>query len=245
MPESPATQTNPARILLVDDDRPLCEMLGEFLTGEGFDPDIVHSGQAAIDALHAAQSGEISMVVLDITMPGLDGFETLRRIRTFSAIPVLMLTARGDEMDRIIGLEIGADDYLPKPFNSRELAARLRAVLRRSKNSGERDSAAEQTALSLDDLTLETGSQSILRDGDLIPLTSTEYAIAELLIRSAGEVVTKEEISKSALGRRWTPYDRSLDTHIANLRKKLGPSPNNEPRIKTLRGKGYLFAIHH
>jgi DNA-binding response OmpR family regulator len=223
-----------ARVLLVDDDKELCEMLSEYLAADGFEVSAVHDGGSGVTE---AGRGDYDVVVMDITMPVLDGFEALRRIRTASAVPVLMLTARGDELDRIVGLEIGADDYLPKPFNPRELVARLRAILRRARPPAESGGGL----LEIDDLTLEPGSRSLLKNGRPVDLTATEYGVVEMLARSAGEVVAKDALSREVLGRELTPYDRSLDTHIANLRKKLGPLANGVPRIKTVRGKGYLL----
>jgi len=221
------------RVLLVDDDLQLCQMLAEYLQGEGFEVVTVHDGRAGVAA---AGAENIDVVVMDITMPVMDGFEALRMIRKTSDIPVLMLTARGDEVDRIVGLEIGADDYLPKPFSSRELVARLRAILRRAKiSSGETGRVAHGQ------ISLEPGSQSIFRNGEPVPVTATEFFIAELLLRSAGKVVSKEELTEKALGRRLSAYDRSLDTHMANLRRKLGTADDGSPLIKTVRGQGYIF----
>lgn len=228
------------RLLLVDDDAELCRMLTEYLTADGFAVDAVHDGQAGIDAVReaAARGRDFDAVILDITMPVLDGFETLRRLRAVASVPVVMLTARGDETDRIVGLELGADDYLPKPFNPRELAARLRAVLRRGARAG--PSTAEPP-LRCGDLVLDPGARSVYLDGSALAVTATEFSILETLVRDAGQVVSKADLSERALGRRWTPYDRSLDTHLANLRRKLGSGPDGEHRIKTLRGQGYLF----
>ena len=222
-------------ILLVDDDRELCAMLAEYLQGEGFSVIALHDGQAGVDAV---RSSPPAAVVMDITMPRLDGFEALRQMRRFSNVPVVMLTARGDELDRIVGLEIGADDYLPKPFNPRELTARLRAVLRRTVPGSE----TTADLLQVGDLTIEPAARSVTRDGkEQIELTSTEFAVLEVLARKAGTVVAKEELSVQVLGRRLTPFDRSLDTHISNLRRKLGPGPAGDARIKTVRGRGYLL----
>lgn len=232
-----------ARILLVDDDTELCEMLGEYLTADGFGVEAVHNGQAGLDSVAAAagQDHDFDVVILDITMPLLDGFETLRRLRVVSTVPVLMLTARGDETDRIVGLELGADDYLPKPFNPRELAARLRAVLRRSRLTGATTGGTSDKPLEIGGLTLERGSRTARFHGQPLALTSTEFAVLEVLGEAAGNVVTKQELSERALGRRWTPYDRSLDTHLSNLRRKIGPDQDGVPRIKTIRGQGYLL----
>ena len=221
------------RVLLVDDDLQLCQMLAEYLMGEGFEVAMVHDGQAGVDAAYA---GDVDVVVMDITMPVMDGFEALRQIRKASHVPVLMLTARGDEVDRIVGLEIGADDYLPKPFNPRELVARVRAILRRTQIS-----SGQTRRLVQGQISLEPGSQSLFRNGEPVPVTATEFYIAELLLRSAGKVVSKEELMEKALGRRLSVYDRSLDTHMANLRKKLGTADDGLPLIKTVRGQGYIF----
>jgi len=233
-----------ARVLLVDDDRQLCEMLTEYLSTDGYAVAAVHDGQAGVDALREADSGTYDAVVLDITMPVLDGFEALRRLRTFSSIPVLMLTARGDELDRIVGLEIGADDYLPKPFNPRELSARLRAILRRSRASVEQQVAGAAELLRAGDLVLDGASLSVRLNELAIDVTATEFAVLDALVRARGRVVGKDDLSRQALGRRWMPDDRSIDTHIANLRRKLGPGGDGEPRIKTVRGQGYLFIAH-
>lgn len=224
------------RVLLVDDDLQLCQMLAEYLNGEGFEVVTVHDGQAGVDA---ANAGNVDVVVMDITMPVMDGFEALRRIRKASDVPVLMLTARGDEVDRIVGLELGADDYLPKPFSSRELVARLRAILRRTQVSSK-----ETGRIAEGQISIEPGSQSLFRNGEPVPVTATEFVIAELLLRAAGKVVSKEELTEKALGRRLTVYDRSLDTHMANLRKKLGTADDGSPLIKTVRGQGYIFVTH-
>jgi len=224
------------QVLLVDDDPSLCEMLCEYLSADGFEVNAVHDGQAGVDAVRAAQH---DVVVMDITMPVLDGFGALRKIREFSTIPVLILTARGDELDRIVGLEIGADDYLPKPFNPRELSARLRAIMRRVRPVG--GEVMPEAVLSEGDLCIQTGARSVQIDAGEVPVTSTEYSIIELLLRKVGQIVSKDELSEHALGRRLLPYDRSLDTHMANLRKKLGNLADGKPRIKTVRGQGYLL----
>jgi len=232
-----------ARVLLVDDDTELCQMLAEYLSADGFSVMAEHDGQAGIDAVQAAaeQGHEFDVMVLDITMPVLDGFETLRRLRAFTTVPVLMLTARGDETDRIVGLELGADDYLSKPFNPRELAARLRAILRRCRLTGAQSAQAAEALLELGDLSLDRGSLTAFYQGQPLALTATEFTVLEVLARNAGQVVTKQDLSERALGRRWMPYDRSLDTHLSNLRRKLDPGADGEVRIKTIRGRGYLL----
>jgi len=233
-----------ARVLLVDDDRQLCDMLTEYLAADGFAVTAVHDGQAGVDALRDTDGDTCDVVVMDITMPVLDGFEALRRLRTFSSIPVLMLTARGDELDRIVGLEIGADDYLPKPFNPRELTARLRAILRRARTPNGPASDEADRELRVGDLVLDGDTRSVCLNDIAIEVTSTEFAVLEALARARGRVVGKDDLSRQALGRRWMPADRSLDTHISNLRRKLGPSGDGGPRIKTVRGQGYLFIMH-
>lgn len=222
-------------VLLVDDDRELCGMLRSYLDAENFTVHAVHDGQAGVERL---RDERFDVVVMDITMPVLDGFAALREMRRFSDVPVLMLTARGDETDRIVGLELGADDYLPKPFNPRELSARLKAILRRARPS--RGTVAE--VLEVGDLRLDPAAQSVMLDGRPVRVTATEFVVLELLARSAGELVRKDRLSAHALGRRVTPFDRSLDTHIANLRRKLGAGRDGEPRIRTVRGQGYLLA---
>jgi two-component system response regulator CpxR len=217
-------------ILIVDDDKELGAMLGDYLSAEGFQVSHAGDGQAGVDAVAA---GEYSLVVMDITMPVMDGFEALRRIRQFSEVPVLMLTARGEEFDRIVGLELGADDYLPKPFNPRELAARLKAILRRARPAAPSSSAA------LGDLRLDAGTRKLFLHGEPVPVTATEFSIMQVLIADAGSVVDKDRLSREALGRALTPFDRSLDTHVSNLRRKLGNTEGGETRIKTIRGRGY------
>lgn len=178
------------------------------------------------------------MVVLDVMLPGLNGFDVLHQIRALSKIPVLMLTARGDDVDRIVGLEIGADDYLPKPFNPRELAARIRAILRRTSSTENRDA----TRIVVGDVEMETGTRLVRRSGGIVDLTVVEYDILEKLLRAAGRILTREELSKQVLGRESSPFDRSIDMHISNLRKKLGHRVGDAERIKTVRGVGYIYA---
>jgi two-component system response regulator CpxR len=223
------------RVLVIDDDLELCELLEEYLGGEGFAVDAVHDGVAGAER---ATAGEHDLVVLDVMLPGLNGLDVLRRIRESSGVPVLMLTARGEEVDRIVGLEIGADDYLPKPFNPRELAARMRAVLRRTV-AGSGGGAEER--LEVADLRLDPARRSARRAGQDVELTGIEFELLAVLVRSAGTVVPRDELSRSALGRRASPFDRSLDVHVSNLRRKLGPLPDGGDRIKTVRGVGYQY----
>lgn len=220
-------------ILLIDDDVELCELVSEYLGGEGFAIDVAYDGTAGLDR---ALGGGHELIILDVMLPGLTGFEVLRRLREASSVPVLMLTARGEEVDRIVGLEMGADDYLAKPFNPRELAARIRAVLRRAQ-------AAPETGerLVVNDLVVDLGTRSVTVDGAEIELTGVEFSLLESLARSAGNVVSRDELSRAALYRRASAFDRSLDVHISNLRRKLGPSEDGGARIKTVRGVGYQY----
>lgn len=226
------------RILIIDDDVTLCELVKEYLEPLGFAVEAVHQGHAGAER---AAAGEHSLVVLDVMLPGLDGFEVLRRIRAQSGIPVLMLTARGDDVDRIVGLEIGADDYLPKPFNPRELAARIRAILRRTE-AGQTKGDSSTRTLTAGDVEIESGTRAVRCAGKVIDLTAVEYDLLEKLLRSAGRIMTREELSKDVLGRNSSPFDRSIDVHISNLRRKLGPKVGGLERIKTVRGVGYIYA---
>ncbi|HSS20599.1 MAG TPA: response regulator transcription factor [Pyrinomonadaceae bacterium] len=226
------------QILIIDDDVALCELVTEYLAPLGFQIESVHRGDTGAER---AIAGKHSLVVLDVMLPGLNGFEVLRRIRSESKVPVLMLTARGDDVDRIVGLEIGADDYLPKPFNPRELTARIRAILRRAQAE---DSATLNiaTTVSVGDVELDSGTRAVSRGGDNVELTSVEFDLLEKLMRAAGRIVTREELSKQVLGRSSSPFDRSIDMHISNLRRKLGRQAGTNERIKTVRGVGYIYA---
>ena len=234
------------RVLIVDDDRELCELVAELLIGEGFD---VEAASSSDEGLRRALAGEHSLVVLDVMMPRMNGFEVLRRIRAEgSAIPVLMLTARGEDIDRIVGLEIGADDYLPKPFNPRELVARINAILRRFKPAHTDaliDSAKAASLLEvikIGDLEVDTGTRHVKRGGVGVELTNVEYEILLMLLASAGRVIKREDLVRSTLGRELSVFDRSIDMHISHLRKKLGHNIGEVERIKTVRGVGYIYA---
>ena len=221
------------RVLLIDDDTELCDLLGRILKSEGFDVTAVHEGT---EGAARAVEGDFAVVVLDVMLPGLGGLDVLRRIRAASRVPVVMLTARGEDMDRILGLELGADDYVPKPFNPRELLARIRAVLRRTAATpgvGDR--------LVVGDLEVDTGERSVRRGGEVVEATTVEFDLLLVLMRDAGRVVSREELVRKVLGREFTPFDRSIDTHVSNLRKKLGPRPDGLDRIKSVRGAGYLY----
>jgi two-component system response regulator CpxR len=223
-------------VLVVDDDVELCSLVQEYLTAEGFTLKAVHDGE---QGLQKALTGEYSMVVLDVMLPGINGFEVLRRIRSVSKIPVLLLTARGEDVDRIVGLEIGADDYLPKPFNPRELVARIRAILRRTK-PGSAD--GEPEILSVGDVELDPATRSVQRAGQPVDLTSVEFNLLEVLLREAGRVVTRERLVNAVLSRKFMPFDRSIDMHVSKVRRKLGDSEEDGDHIKTIRGVGYMFA---
>ena len=229
---------SPINVLLVDDDEEFADLVAEFLIAEGgFRVTQRHDGVSGVEA---AVTESFDVIVLDVGLPELNGFESLKLIRKKVDTPVVMLTARGDDIDRILGLEIGADDYLPKPCNLRELVARIRAITRRIGRTQENaDSGGHGTVIG--DLKIEAGSQSVFRSDKLIALTGAEYLVLEALVQSAGQVVDKDSIARHALGRRIMPYDRSVDAHVSNLRKKLGPLSDGRQRIKTVRGRGYLY----
>jgi two-component system, OmpR family, response regulator CpxR len=227
----------PKKILIIDDDTGLCELLVSYLASEGFDVEAAHDGAEGADR---AVGGDYAMIVLDVMLPSLNGFEVLRRIRQSSQVPVLMLTARGDEIDRIVGLEMGADDYLPKPFNPRELVARLRAIQRRLQ-AAQPAAEARPDTLVVGDLTLDLGTRSASCAGVPVELTSLEFSVCEALLRLAGTVISREDLTRQALGREFSSYDRSIDVHVSSLRKKLGPAAGGSDRIKSVRGVGYLY----
>lgn len=227
-----------ARVLLVEDDERLAELISEYLGRNGIELHWVRRGDLAVERTYEI---EPDLVVLDVMLPGVNGFDVLRRVRAKSRTPVLMLTARGEEVDRIVGLEIGADDYLSKPFNPRELVARIRAILRRTK-SAPPETPGKLEVLSVGDIELDKGARVVRRAGKPVELTAVEFDLLEILLRSAGHVVTREELFKSVLGREFTPFDRSIDMHVSNLRKKLGHRINGTERIKTIRAVGYIYA---
>ena len=222
-------------ILIIDDDRELCDLVGELLRGEGFEVDAHHTGAGAVDL---AASGAYELVILDVMLPEQNGFEILRALRRRSAVPVILLTARGEDVDRIVGLEIGADDYLPKPFNSRELTARIHAVLRRMQPR-EQDTLP---AVTVGDITIDPATRTVLRNNTLVDLTTVEFDLLHTLLSAAGRVVTREDISQRVLGRAFDPFDRSIDVHIGKVRRKLADDAADDERIKTVRGVGYIYA---
>jgi two-component system response regulator CpxR len=217
------------RILIVDDDEELAGLLSELLTREGFRVDMQHDG---VKGLSAALGGGYDLMVLDVMLPGMDGFEILRRVRRESRLPVLMLTARGEDEDRIIGLELGADDYLPKPFNTRELVARVRAIMRRL------EERRPGVKFEVNGISIDPGTRDVTRDGAPVEVTTFEFDILETLMRAAGRVVSRDDLMEELYGRKATPFDRSVDMHISHLRKKL---EGDKPLIKTVRGVGYQF----
>lgn len=223
-------------ILIIDDDVELCELVTEYLEDEGFEAHSVHNGTAGVERCLA---NDPELVILDVMLPELGGFAVLARIREKSKVPVIMLTARGEEVDRIVGLEMGADDYLPKPFNPRELVARIRAILRRT--TGIAEAGDEMAVITVDDLEMDIGSRRVRCASGEVELTGAEFSVLETLVRAAGTVVSRDELSRKALGRRASAFDRSLDVHLSNLRRKLGPLPVSGERIKTVRGVGYLY----
>ena len=217
------------RLLIIDDDMELCGLLKEFLQREGFAVECAHDG---INGLEHAKQGGYDLIILDVMLPGLDGFEILKRLRAESRVPVLMLTARGQDVDRIVGLELGADDYLPKPFNPRELSARVKAVLRRTEAKGNRG------RLEVSGVVLDPGNRQVTVDGKPIEVTTLEFDILEHLMRNAGHVVSRDGLMESLYNRKSTPFDRSIDMHVSHLRRKL---EGGKPVIKTIRGVGYQF----
>jgi len=224
------------RILIIDDDVELCDLLTEYLKQEGFIVTACHEAQLG---LMATLSGEYDFVILDVMLPGFSGFEVLRQVRLSSVVPVLMLTARGEEIDRIVGLEMGADDYLPKPFNPRELVARIKAIQRR----GGRLNTLQTTPAKLvvDDISFHLAAMTVFQNDVQISLTAVEFTLLHTLIKKIGQAVSREELAQDVLGRKLEMLDRSIDVHISNLRKKLGHNVNGIERIKTVRGVGYMY----
>ncbi|MBF0455530.1 MAG: response regulator [Magnetococcales bacterium] len=224
------------KILLVDDDLELCSMIAEFLVGDGFSCETAHDGQ---EGLKKALGRSFDALVLDVMMPKMNGFDVVRKLRESKDTPVIMLTARGDETDSIIGLEIGADDYLAKPCSPQMLVAHLRAVLRRVRGKG----PTPMEPVTIGKVTLRPGSLHVEAGGEEVELTSTEFTLLHLLMKEAGQVISKEVLCEQGLGRKLTPYDRSVDIHISNIRRKLKQNTQSEPYICTVRGSGYQFVL--
>lgn len=223
------------RVLLVDDDEALCELLSEYLESEGFSVRSVHDGA---QALEVAQQESWDAIILDVMLPGLNGFDVLKRLKPLVDVPVLMLTARGDDTDTVVGLELGADDYVAKPASPRVLIARLRALLRRS-------SADESSAIiRLGDLELDPGNRTVTLAGGVIELTGAEFNLLHILLSHAGSIVSREVLARDGLGRPLQAFDRRIETHMAQIRRKLGPLPSGDARIHTVRGAGYQYVQH-
>lgn len=224
-----------ARVLIIDDDVELCRLLAERFSAEDFSIEAIQNGQHGLEQI---LSHDYALVILDLMLPGMKGLDVLRHVRKWSAVPVLILTARGEDVDRILGLELGADDYLPKPFNPRELIARIRAILRRTtqvKNA--------VNPLVVDDIRLDSNAREVWVKESHLDLTSAEFNLLETLLHHAGHVVTREHLTEVVLGRKLGPFDRVIDVHISNLRRKLTHAADAGERIKALRGSGYIFVV--
>jgi two-component system, OmpR family, response regulator CpxR len=225
-------------VLVIDDDRKLCRLIGDYLEPLGYRVAAAHNGP---DGLERVKTGDHDVVILDVMMPGMDGFEVLRRLRQVSDIPVLMLTSRGDETDRIVGLEIGADDYLPKTFSTRELLARLRAVTRRSFEYGRENAAADDRPILVQNLRIEPAARTAFLDDEAITLTPIEYDMLVCLAGAAGRVLSRDQLLDQVAGRDHEVFDRSIDVHVSALRRKLRDDPRRPRYIKTVRSIGYMF----
>lgn len=223
------------KLLLVEDDQDLCQLLGQLLTMEGYD---VTTCQDGASGLATAQQGQHQLMLLDVMLPNINGFDVLKQLRQTSQMPVLMLTAKGDEIDRVIGLEFGADDYLSKPFNDRELLARIKAILRRTQQTVPLEKPHN---LTLGDISLNHGRQEATCHNQVLDLTGTEFLLLVELVDNVGELLNKNDLNVKVLGKHLQAFDRSLDMHMSNLRKKLPPRDDGRPRIKTVRGHGYVW----
>ncbi len=231
------------KILIVDDDKKLCRLIKEYLSPKGFQVESVYTGT---EGLNRALNEEFDAVILDIMMPGMDGLEVLRRLRAHSSVPVLMFTALGDETDRIVGLELGADDYIPKTFSSRELLARLKAVIRRSRMStghhqDQTEGTTETDQIKVQDIVIDRGNRTVRQDNTAIELTPVEFDLLARLSENAGRILSRDQLIEAVTGRDYSVFDRSIDVHISSLRKKLGDDPRHPRYIKTVRGAGYMF----
>jgi DNA-binding response OmpR family regulator len=224
-------------VLLIDDDNELSKLLEEYLQSEQFELESAHDGPSGLEK---ALGNHYAAVILDVMLPGMSGLDVLKQLRQKSSVPVLMLTARGSELDRILGLELGADDYLPKPFNPRELVARLRAILRRASGGGP---AAASQPIHLADVELHPESRSVNCSGKPVSLTGAEFDLLYTFLRSPGKIISREDLTQAALGRPMSPMDRSIDVHVSNLRRKLGSYDGDQERIKAIRGSGYVYLL--
>jgi two-component system, OmpR family, response regulator CpxR len=227
----------PSRILIIDDDVELCGLLSELFAAENLEVETHHTGRGAAER---ALDGRLSLVVLDVMLPEVNGFDILRHLRRTSDVPVILLTARGEDVDRIVGLELGADDYLPKPFNPRELVARISAVLRRVQPRRVPDDARTTT---VGDIVLDRGARTVVKAGRAVALTTVEFDLLSVLLASAGSVVSRETIAEEVLGRSFDPLDRSIDMHVSRLRRKLGDTDDERQQIKTVRSVGYIYVL--
>lgn len=229
---------NSPNLLLIDDDVELCNLLGEYLSAEGFHYVPVHDGQTALDLLSKQQ---FDLIILDVMLPQRSGFDVLKTLRQSDQTPVIMLTAKGDTVDRVVGLEIGADDYMAKPCDPRELIARIRALLRRTAQIQVASPTAEK--LVSGKITLNLGTRSVSWDNHEVTLTGTEFSVLEILVRRAGQVISKDEMTEQALNRKLTPYDRSIDVHVSNIRKKITQAGCQRELIINVRGAGYMLTL--
>lgn len=226
------------RILIIDDDIELCELLVEYLSSEKLEPVCIHNGAEGLEKL---KTESFDLLILDVMLPEMNGLEVLKHTKSFSKIPVIMLSAKGDEVDRILGLELGADDYLPKPFSPRELVARIKALFRRLNRDTDDARGYETCRIEIDGILLESSTRSVSKNGCELPLTEVEFSILEQLMKSGGSIVERQDLAIKVLGRRLSYDDRSLDVHMSNLRRKLGHGSGDKERIKTIRGVGYLY----
>jgi two-component system response regulator CpxR len=226
------------KILIIDDDVELCSLTQEYLESEGFATEVANSGNKALEMVG---DNVFDLITLDVMLPEISGIDLLKKIRAFSEIPIIMLIARGDEVDRILGLELGADDYLPKPFSPRELVARIKAIFRRTEKQTNDETNADSVRVAVADLTLDRNTRVVLQNGEAVPCTEVEFSILEVLLQNAGQVVDRHELAEKSLGRKLDYFDRSLDVHMSNLRRKLGHHLGDLERIKTVRGVGYLY----
>lgn len=229
---------NSPNLLLIDDDIELCNLLGEYLSAEGFRYTQVHDGQSALDI---ASKQQFDLIILDVMLPQRSGFDVLKTLRQSDQTPVIMLTAKGDTVDRVVGLEIGADDYMAKPCDPRELVARIRALLRRTAQTQITSPTAEK--LVSGKITLNLGTRSVTWDNQEVILTGTEFSVLEILVRRAGQVISKDEMTEQALNRKLTPYDRSIDVHVSNIRKKIAQAGCQRELIINVRGAGYMLTL--
>jgi DNA-binding response OmpR family regulator len=225
-----------ADLLMIDDDEKLGELVKEYLESNGFQLRLAYDGSAGLEAWKSLPP---DLIILDVMLPGLDGFEVCRTIRATSAVPIIMLTAKGDETDRIVGLELGADDYLPKPFNPRELLARIKAILRRV---GAPATEEKPTQLRVGPVALDKGTRLVLVRGDPVELTTAEFDLLQVLMSSAGRVLSREQLMERLHGNAWSYFDRSIDVHVSRLRQKIEGNPKRPELLKTVRGVGYQFA---